>query len=122
MRGGGDDRGGDRHRDHELARGQVPLAFEHLALDLEAVAEQDHDQRGEREVLDEARMRAEVDLAEAARAEREAGEHEQRGQRQERALREAGGERADDQQQAEHGGDRLEARHRSRFSRAVAGG
>ena len=54
VRGDGDDRGGDRHREHELARGQVPLAFEHLALDLEAVAEQDHDQRGEREILDEA--------------------------------------------------------------------
>ncbi len=120
VRGGGDDRGGDRHRDHELARGQVPLAFEHLALDLEAVAEQDHDQGGEREILDKAGVRAEVDLAEATRAEREAGEHEQRGERQERALREAGGERAENQQQAEHGGDRLEARHQPRFSRAAA--
>ena len=64
-----------------LRSGRCQLALEHLALDLEAVAEQDHDQGGEREILDEARVGAEVDPTGAAATEREAGEHEQRRER-----------------------------------------
>ncbi len=41
---------GDGHRDEELAQRQVPLALKHLALDLEAVAEEDHDQRRIRQI------------------------------------------------------------------------
>ena len=36
--------------DRELAQRQVPRALQHLGLDLEAVAEQDHDQRDDREL------------------------------------------------------------------------
>ena len=52
-----DDRAGDRHRQHELAQRQLPRRLEHLGLDLEPVAEQDHDQRDDREVVHEARAR-----------------------------------------------------------------
>ena len=50
MRGQRDDDRGDRHRDRELAQRQVPVALQHLALDLEAVPEQDHDQRHGRQI------------------------------------------------------------------------
>ena len=49
----GDEDAGDRHREHELAQRQPPRALQHLALDLEPVAEQDHDQGDDREVGDE---------------------------------------------------------------------
>ena len=39
----------DRHADGEVAQGDLPVAPQQLALDLEAVAEQDHDQRRGRE-------------------------------------------------------------------------
>ena len=111
VRGDGDDRRRDRHRQHELAHGQTPLALEHLALDLQPVAKQDHDQRDERQILDEARAGAEVDPAETTRADHEAGQHEQGGEGQERALRQPRQERTEDQQQAQRGGGRLECGH-----------
>ncbi len=55
---------GDRHRDRELAQRQLPVALQQLAVHLEAVAEQDHDQRDRREVVDEAGARLEVQDAE----------------------------------------------------------
>ena len=108
--------------EHELAQRQMPLALEHLALDLEAVAKQDHDQRREREILDEARARAEVDPVEAAVADREAREHEQRREREHRAARETRDERACHQQQAERGRCRLERGHRRLASHVGADG
>ena len=42
---------GERHRQHELAERQVPGPLEHLRLHLEPVAEQDQDQRHDRERL-----------------------------------------------------------------------
>ena len=53
VRGAGHDQRGQRHRHRELAQRQPPRLLEHLALDLEPVAEQDHDQRHEREVVHE---------------------------------------------------------------------
>ena len=52
-----------RHREHELAERQVPGLLEHLRLDLEPVAEQDHDQRDDRQVGHEARRRVELEHA-----------------------------------------------------------
>ena len=69
-----DQRAGDRHRERELAERQVPRLLEHLRLDLEAVAEQDHDQRDDREVVHEARARVELEHLQPALAEREAGQ------------------------------------------------
>ena len=40
-----DERRRERHREHELAQREVPGLLEHLLVDLEAVAEQDQDQR-----------------------------------------------------------------------------
>ena len=94
VRGDRDDHARQRHRHHELAQRQPPGRLQHLGLDLEPVAEQDHDQRDDRQVVHEARARVDLEHAEAAVAEQEAGEHEGRGQRQERAVDEAGGERA----------------------------
>ena len=51
----------------ELAQRQVPRLLEHLGLDLEAVAEQDHDQRDDREVADEPDVRVEARAPEPAR-------------------------------------------------------
>ena len=53
----------------------------------------------------------EADPLEAAVSDHEAGEHEHRRQRQERALRKPGGERPHDQERAEKRGGSLEARH-----------
>ena len=89
-----DDRGGDRHRDDELAERQPPLALEHLRLHLEAVAEQDHDQRDRGQDGDEARARVELEHLQAALAEHEAREDEERGEREEGAVGEARQQRA----------------------------
>ena len=96
----------------------MPLALEHLRLDLEPVAEQDHHQRDDREVVDELRARAEVEHLEPAFAEHEAGDDEQRRQRQERPLDEAGDQRAHHQQAAEDEQHGLEA-HRARVCQRV---
>ena len=105
-----DDHARQRHRDDELAQRQPPGLLQHLGLDLEPVAEQDHDQRDEREVVHEARARVDVEHAEAAVAEQEPGEHEDRGQRQERAVGDARRERTDHQQPAEDERRDVEAR------------
>ena len=55
-----DQRAGDRHAERELAHRQPPRLLQHLGLDLEPVAEQDHDQRDRREVLDERRLGVEA--------------------------------------------------------------
>jgi len=102
---------GHRHRHDELAQRQVPVALQHLAVDLEAVAEQDHDQRHVREVAHEAGARVEVQHAERALAEHEPGQDEQGRQRQQAAPRESGQERADHQQATEDRRGRLERRH-----------
>ena len=108
---------GDRHREDELAQRQAPLALQHLAVDLESVAEEDHDQRDLRELGHEARPGAEVEHLEAAVAEHEPGEHEHRRQREEAAARHAGAERADDEQHAEDQRGVAELRHaRSAFA------
>jgi hypothetical protein len=70
----------DWHRDGELAQWQLPLALQQFPLDLQAVAEQDHDQRDGGEVGDQARAGLEVQHAGRSLAEDEAGEHEQGGQ------------------------------------------
>ena len=57
---------------------------------------------------DEARLGVELEHLRAALAQREPGEHEQGRQRQEAALREAGQQRADDEEAAEHGDGHLE--------------
>ena len=74
--------GGQRHREDELAQRQVPGALQHLALDLQAVPEEDHDQRDERQIRRRSPSGAEVEHFEAAVAQHEAREHEQRGQRE----------------------------------------
>ncbi len=48
-----DDPRGQWHRQHQLAQRQMPVVHQHLLLDLEAVTEQDHDQRHGRQVADE---------------------------------------------------------------------
>ena len=101
--GHGHEPGGDRHRQHELAEREVPGRLEHLGLDLEAVAEQDQDQRDDGHGLHEAAARVELEHLEPALPEREAGEHEDRGQRQEAAAGDPGDQRAEDQQPAEDG-------------------
>ena len=78
----------------ELAQRQPPRALEHLRLDLETVAEQDHDQRDRGQHGHEARPGVELEHLQAALAEHEAGEHEERRQRQERAMRDARQQRA----------------------------
>ena len=55
-----DDHGGQRHRQGELSQRQPPVLLEHLAVDLQPVAEQDHDQGDRREVGDERGSRVEV--------------------------------------------------------------
>ena len=67
--GQGHEHAGERHREHELPERQVPGLLKHLLLHLEAVAEQDHDQRDHREALDELRRRVELQHLEAALAE-----------------------------------------------------
>ena len=52
----GDEPGGERHGEHELAQRQVPLLLEQLRLDFEPVAEQDQDQGDDRERADEVRL------------------------------------------------------------------
>ena len=94
-----------------LRAGQPPLALEHLALDLDPVAEQDHDQGDGRELDDEARLGVELEHAEPAVAEHEARHHEDRGHRQEAAVRQPGRERTDDQQRAEDERGDLELFH-----------
>ena len=63
---------GERHGEHELPERQVPRLLEHLLLHLEAVAEQDHDQRDHREPLHELRRRVELEHLEPALAQQEA--------------------------------------------------
>ena len=116
-----DDGRGDRHRDDERAQRHVPFAAEHLGLDLEAVAEQDHDERDDRQHRHEPACRVELEHAEPAGAEREAGEDEQRRQRQEAASRDPRDERAADEQRPEHRECRLRRRHRGTVSDVRAG-
>ena len=108
--GDGDDDRGQRHREHELAQRQTPVLLEHLAVNLEAVAEQDHDQRDGGESPDERRARVEVNDVRAAGSEPEADEDEQRGQRQKAAPGKAGHERANDEQDAEREQGRVKPR------------
>ena len=86
------------------------MALQELALDLEPVAEEDHDQGDRREVLDEPRVRAEASTSSASLAEQEADQHEDRRERQETAVGEAREQRAADQEGAENGGAGLGAR------------
>ena len=65
VRGHGDDPAGHRHPDRKVARRQVPRALQHLGLDLQPVAEQDHDQRDDRELAHEARLGVEVEHAQS---------------------------------------------------------
>ena len=115
-----DDRGGDRHRDDELAERQPPLALEHLRLDLEPVAEQDHDQRDRGQHGHEARARVELEHLQAALAEHEAREHEERGQREERAVGEARQQRAAHQHGAEDEQRDVEGRRLAASGASVA--
>jgi hypothetical protein len=71
--------------------------------------------------VDEARPRLELEHLEAAVAEGEAGQHEQRRQRQEGALHDAGDQRADHQQRPEDEQHDLEL-HRDRVSQRVVEG
>ena len=57
--------------ERELAHRQPPRLLQHLGLDLEPVAEQDHDQRDRGELLDEPGLGVELEHAEAALAEHE---------------------------------------------------
>jgi hypothetical protein len=88
---------GERHRERELAQGQVPGLLEHLLLHLEPVPEQDQDQGDDRQPLDEVRGRVEVEQPEAALAEQESGHHEGGRERQEAAARDTGDEGAEHQ-------------------------
>ena len=101
VRGERDDRRRDRHRQHELAQRQAPRLLQHLGLDLEPVAEQDHDQRDDRQRPRRSPTPASNRAPQAALAEHEAGQHEERGQRQEAAPREPGQQRAAHEQRAE---------------------
>jgi len=67
--------------------------LQHLGLDLEPVAEQDHDERHGGQPRHEAGLRIEREHVQPALPERESGEHEQRGQREERAVRQPGQQR-----------------------------
>src|SRR6185437_3316841 len=82
---------------------------QHLGLDLEPVAEQDHDQRDDGEVRDEVAGRVDVEHAQPALPEGEPGEHEQGGQRHEAAPRDPRDERAEHEQPSE---DRERGLHR----------
>jgi len=93
--------GGDRHREHELEQGDVPGPLEHLGLHLEAVPEEDDDQRDGRQRGDEASRRVEVEHSGTALPEGEARQHEKRGEREEAATGEAGDQRAADQEEPE---------------------
>jgi hypothetical protein len=104
------DHRGQRHRDDELAQRQPPGGLQHLGLDLEPVAEQDHDQGHGGEVVHEGRARVDVEHAEPALAEHEPGDDEHRGQGEERAMGQAGGQRADDEEAAEDQGRDVEVR------------
>ena len=66
--------GCDRHREHELPEGEPPLRSQELLLDLEAVAEQDHDERHDRDHADEVACRRGLDDLQPPVAEREAGQ------------------------------------------------
>ena len=74
---------------------------EGLRVDLEAVAEQDDDQRDARHVAHELLPDVEMNDARGSLPEQEACEREQRRQRQQAAVRDPGGQRADHQQPAE---------------------
>ena len=98
-----------RHREHELAQGQVPLLLEQLRLHLEPVAEQDQDQaRRSRASATKPDSASNSSTLGAALAEGEARQHEERGQREEAALREPRQQRPDDEQAAEHSDGHLE--------------
>jgi ribonuclease BN (tRNA processing enzyme) len=75
--------------------------LEHLAVNLEPVAEQDHDERDGGEVGDEWRARVELQPVGPTGPDRETDEHEHRGQGQEAASREARGERPGDEEPTE---------------------
>ena len=100
----------------------MPVPPERLLLDLETVAEQDQDERDDREALDELRRRVEVERAEPGLPEHEAGEDEAGRQREEAAVGEPGDERAEHQQHAERRERRVEElnprpeRHGATFS------
>src|SRR5580698_9342393 len=94
----------------------MPSSLQHLALDLQSVAEQDHDQGDERQVLHKPRLGTEADQFQTAVSDHEPGQHEQSGKREERALSQPRGQCADDQQPAEEGGGSLGGGHALSFS------
>ena len=104
----GHQRSGDRHGEHQLPQRHVPGGLQHLGVDLEAVAEEDHDQGGEREHAHEARARIEGDEIQGSRADREPSYDEQGRERQEAAPREPGDQGADDEHDAQHRRDAVE--------------
>ena len=111
MRQRSDDPRGDRHADRQLAQGQAPVALQELALDLQSVAEEDHDQGHRGEVTHKAGAGAEVENAGDARAQEEARKHEHGRQREDAPVGQAGEERAEHQQAAEDDGHGLEGGH-----------
>ena len=102
--------------EHELAQRQAPRALQHLALDLEPVAEQDHHQGDHREVGVERSAGVEVDDLQPAVAEHEARDDEQRGEREEGPVRDARQQRPEDEQHGEHEDRRVEVLHGDRVS------
>ena len=86
-----------------LRSGRCHCALQHLALDLEPVAEQDHDRarRSPAPATNPTRRRSRSTPS-AAVAEREPGEHEQGGQRQEAAPRHPGRAARRHEQRPEH--------------------
>jgi hypothetical protein len=73
-----DDDRGDRHPDRQLAQWQLPVALQQLAVHLQAVAEEDHDQRHCRQIGDEAGARLEMQDADRTVTQEEPRQHEQR--------------------------------------------
>jgi hypothetical protein len=100
----------ERHGQHQLAQRQVPGALEHLGLHLEAVAEEDQDQRDHRQRGDEARRRVERQHLQSPLPQCEPGDHEQRCERKEAAPGDAGDQRSSDEQEAQDGQGFVELR------------
>ena len=86
------------------------MLLEHLAVDLEPVPEQDHDQGDGGETADERRARIEVDGIGAAGTEERSRSRRTSRQRQEASSRESGDERTDHEQTPEREQRRVEAR------------
>src|SRR5437773_6890433 len=89
----------------------VQLALKQLAVYLEAVAEEDHDQRHVRDLVYQPGARFEVEHAGCTVAEDEPREHRQRRERERAAPRQTREQRAQDEQSAEHGCARLKRGH-----------